>query len=122
MADSVTVVGGDELARTMRHASDELGNMERAGDRTANLIANRGRVEAPRLSGALASSITPTVDNNVAAVTSGLPYANRTHWGYSRYGQKAQPFLSDPLVTLEGTYVPYYADEADRVLHTVRGV
>jgi hypothetical protein len=52
---------------------------------------------------------------------SALPYANRTHWGYARYGQRAQPFLTDPLTTLEGTYVGYYADEADRILEGVRG-
>jgi phage gpG-like protein len=120
-AVTVRVDGGEEFARTARHAADQLGDMERAGDRAATLIANRGRTEAPRLSGALASSITPDVDGNVAAVVSSLPYANRTHWGYARYGQRAQPFLSDPLVSLEGTYVAYYADEADRVLHTVRG-
>jgi len=121
VTDSITVEGADELTASLHRAAREMGDMERAGDRAANLIANRGRTEAPRLTGALASSITPTVDNNVAAVMSALPYANRTHWGYARYGQKAQPFLSDPLVALEGTYLAYYADEADRILHTVKG-
>ena len=119
--DGVTVVGDEELAATMRRAADDLRDMERAGDRAATLIGNRGRTEAPRLTGALASSITPHVDGNVASVESALPYAARTHWGYARYGQRAQPFLADPLVSLEGTYMAYYADEADRVLHTVRG-
>lgn len=121
MTDGVTVIGAAELSRTMHNAADELGDMENAGGRASNVVANRGRVEAPRRTGALAASITPTVDGKIAAVTSALPYAARTHWGYSRYGQRAQPFLADPLAQLEGTIVGYYADDADRVLHKVRG-
>lgn len=121
MTDGVTVKGGAELSRTLHKAADELADMERAGERSATLVSNRGRVEAPRLTGALASSVHPDVDGNVAAVVSSLPYAARTHWGYAAVGQRAQPFLSDPLMQLEGTITGYYADEADRVLEGVRG-
>lgn len=119
--DAVKVEGGEELARTLAHAADEFGDMGDAGDRAANVVANAGRQGAPRLTGALASSVHPEREKNVAAVVSALPYANRTHYGYARYGQKAQPFLTDPLARLEGTITGYYADEADRILHTVKG-
>lgn len=121
MTDGITVEGGQELARTLHNAADDFGDMEKAGERAANLVANSGRAEAPRLTGALAASITPDVDNNTAAVMSALPYAARTHWGYARYGQKAQPFLTDPLARQESTILGYFEDEADRILHTVRG-
>lgn len=121
MSEAITVEGGRELSASLARAADQFGDMERPGERAADLLASRGRIEAPRLTGALASSITPEVDGNTAAVMSALPYAARTHYGYARYNQRAQPFLTDPLVQLEGTYVDYYADEADRILHTVKG-
>lgn len=121
MTDSISVEGDEALRRTLDDAADQFRDMERPGERAANLVANAGRVEAPRVTGALASSIRPDVDNNTAAVTSALPYANRVHWGYSAVGQKGQPFLTDPLARYESTIVEYYGDEADRILHTVRG-
>lgn len=115
------VVGADTLAFTLHRAADQIGDLSRAGERTGRLIANRGRVEAPRLTGALAASIGTHTDANVTEMTSGLAYANRTHWGYRRYRQRAQPFLLDPAEQLVGQWEGYYGDEADRILHTVRG-
>jgi hypothetical protein len=116
------VIGADRLAATLHNAADEIGDgLPRAGERAGTLIANRGRVEAPRRTGRLASSVRTTTDRNETAVTSGLPYANRTHWGYARYRQRAQPFLLDPATTLQNTWAGYFHDEADRILHTVRG-
>lgn len=115
------IVGAARLAATLHGAADAVGDMSRAGDRTGALIANRGRVGAPRLTGALAASVTSHVKANTTEVTSALPYANRTHWGYARYGQRAQPFLLNPAEQLQPTWEGYYADEADRILHTVKG-
>lgn len=121
MADAIRVEGADELSRTLHNAADDFGDMERAGDRAANLVANAGRVEAPRLTGALASSIHPDVDGNTAAVVSALPYAGRTHYGWAAVGQRAQPFLTDPLARYESTIVEYFGDEAERILSHVEG-
>jgi hypothetical protein len=115
------VIGADTLARTLHSAADDIGDLTRAGERTGTLIANRGRVEAPRLTGRLASSVTTHTRANETEVTSALPYANRVHWGYARYGQRAQPFILDPATQMVGTWADYYRDDADRILHTVRG-
>lgn len=121
MTTEARLIGGPELSASLHRAADDIGDMSRAGDRTGRLIANRGRVEVPRLTGALAASIGTRTAANVTEVTSGLPYANRTHWGYARYRQRAQPFLMDPATQLVPTWSGYYTDEADRILHTVRG-
>ena len=121
MTDEIKVDGADTLARTARAANAELRDMSAPGNRTANLIAGRGRVSAPRLTGALASSIRPNADDNTAEIVSALPYANRTHWGYRRYGQAAQPFLWEPAQNLEGQWMGYYEDEAEKILSHVRG-
>jgi len=121
MTDGITVEGAERLNSTLRAASADLGDMSAAGSRTGTLIANRARVEAPRLTGALAASVAPHTDKNTTEITSGLAYANRTHWGYARYGQAAQPFIWEPAQNLEGQWVGFYADEADKILSHVEG-
>lgn len=121
MTTGVTVKGATELSATLNRAAGDLADMERAGDRAITLVANRARVDAPRRSGALASSVAVEVDKGVASAFSPLPYAARTNYGYSRYNQRAQPFLTNAIVQLEGPIVGEYQDEADRILHTVRG-
>ena len=121
MTDTITVEGGAELSRTLHKAADDFGDMDAPGGRAANLVATSGRQEAPRLTGALASSIRPDVDGNTAAVVSALPYAGRTHYGWAAVGQRAQPFLTDPLARYENKIVEYYGDEAERILSHVEG-
>ena len=115
------VVGAARLAATLHSAAGDVGDMTRAGEKAGRLVANRGRIGAPRLTGRLAGSVTSRTKANTAEITSGLPYANRTHWGYARYGQAAQPFILDPAKQLEPVWLHFYRDEADRILHTVKG-
>ena len=121
MTNGVTVEGADTLNRTLRAASADLADMERPAGTTARLIANRARVGAPRLTGALSASVTPSTDKGTAEVTSGLVYANRVHWGYAAVGQRAQPFITDARAQTEGQWMDAYQDEAERILHTVQG-
>lgn len=120
-APRAEIVGADRLAATMHGAAGDLDDLSRPGTQAANLIAQRGRVEAPRRSGRLASSVTTTVDANEAEVSSGLVYANRTHWGYAAVGQAAQPFLVRPAYQLAPVYSRFYLAELDRILHSVKG-
>lgn len=121
MTNGVTVEGADTLARTMHAASDDLADMGRPAGTTARLIANRARVGAPRLTGALAASVRPATDGGTAEVMSALVYANRTHWGYAAVGQRAQPFIADARAQTESQWMGAYQDEAERILHTVKG-
>lgn len=121
MTNSVTVEGADTLARTAKAAGRELQDMSGAGEKTGTLISNRSRVEAPRLTGALAASVSTRTKDNETEIFSGLAYANRTHWGFARYHQAAQPFIWDPAQQLEGTWERFYADEADKILDGVKG-
>jgi phage gpG-like protein len=115
------VVGADRLAATMRAAADDLDDMTRPGTATANVIAGRARVEAPRRTGRLAGSLTTQVSGDEAVVTSALPYANRTHWGWAAVGQAAQPFLVRPAYDLVPVWSKFYAAEVDRLVGTVKG-
>lgn len=118
---SITVEGGAELTSTLHRAAGDFSDMERAGDRTGDLITNRARVVVPRLTGALSSSIQTRTDNNTTEIYSALPYAGRTHYGWAAVNQKAQPFILEPATQMQNQWVGYYEAEADRILERVRG-
>lgn len=118
---AVQVVGADTLAATLHSAADDLDDFSGPGTQTTALIASRARTEVPRRTGRLASSITTRTKALEAEVSSGLAYSNRTHWGYARYGQAAQPFLVRPAHQLIPVWTRFYSAEVDRIVHTVRG-
>lgn len=118
----ISVEGADTLGRTLDHAASEIEDMSAPGQETATQLANRGRAEAPRRTGRLGSSVRgEAVGKDTAEVTSGLPYANRTHWGYARVGQRAQPWLWEGAEASIDTWSNNYMDRVDSVLGQVRG-
>jgi hypothetical protein len=121
VTDAITVDGADRLRATMGAAQRDIGDMSEAGGRTGSLIASRGRAEAPVLTGALAGSVGTATHGNETEITSGLAYSNRTHWGYRRYNQAAQPFLWNPANDLQEQWMRYYEDEANHALAKVKG-
>ena len=122
MSDTgVEIVGLDRLVSTLGSAGDRLDDCSEPDRQTAALLSNAGRTRAPRRSGRLASSVTGRGDRREATVTSGLAYANRTHWGYRKYSQAPQRFLTDPAEQLRSTWEGFYLDHVNRQLATVKG-
>jgi hypothetical protein len=122
MADEAIRVEGDtRLAATLRIAASRIRDMSDPGDRTARFIAGRGRADAPVRTGRLASSIRSAATTDEAEATSGLAYANRTHWGFRRYHQRAQPFLADAVWNNGALILSNYTERAVVVLRGVKG-
>lgn len=121
MTEKVEVVGATRLAATLRLAADRIRSMRGAGDKVARFVEGRGRTDAPRRSGALSASVRSSNPDDGPEISSGLAYANRVHWGYRRYRQKAQPFLASAVWNNEAVIVDDYADEANVVLWSVKG-
>ena len=119
--DRVEVEGAATLAATLRAASVRMGRMTRPNADTAAFLATRGRSDAPVRTGRLAASVRPAYDDEGAEATSALAYANRTHWGYRRYHQPAQPFLARQVWNNQGHIVDNYLDYTETVLDGVRG-
>lgn len=122
MTEVVKVEGAETLHFTMRIAAHRIEDMSDPGERTIRVVAARGRSDAPVLTGRLANSIRSTSNADEAEATAALPYANRTHWGYRRYRQRAQPFLASQIWGHEPLIVKTYQARADQVLAGVRGV
>jgi hypothetical protein len=87
----------------------------------AAFIGTRGRSSAPVRTGRLAASVRYAGADDGAEVTSGLAYANRTHWGYARYRQAPQPFLAEQVWDNTPRIVGTYTEWADDVLGAVKG-
>ena len=121
MAEAVRVEGEARLAATLHVAATRLRDMSDPGEATARFVAGRGRSDAPVRTGRLASSLRGSADSTEAEISSGLPYANRTHWGYRRFHQPAQPFLASVVWNNQRLILDTYRDRADLVLHGVKG-
>lgn len=121
MKVNAQVVGAEALASTLRKAADDLGDMSDPAQKTASFLANRGRIDAPRRTGRLAASVHADSDRTEARVISGLVYSNRTHWGYARYGQAAQPWLAEGAHRTEALWSGNYEDRVEHCLDEVKG-
>lgn len=119
--DRVEVEGAATLAATLRVAASRLGRMGRPSASVAAFLGSRGRMGAPIRTGRLAASVRPESDDTSAGVGSALAYANRTHWGYRRYHQPAQPFLAREVWNNEGHITDIYGAYVNQCLDGVKG-
>lgn len=121
--DSRVVVEGDRrLAATLRDASDDLRNMEAAGEKSARLILTRSRTLAPKLTGRLAGSLVAASESEqVVSVSSDVVYAGVQEWGWATRNIRARNFLVGPATDLMPVFVDYYADDAEAALRQVKG-
>jgi len=109
MTEIVRVEGAATLAATLHLAGRRLQDATAPSRDVAAFVGTRGRSSAPVRSGRLAASVRYAGAEDGAEVTSGLAYANRTHWGYARYRQRAQPFLAEQVWNNEPRIVNTYA-------------
>jgi hypothetical protein len=121
MTDAVRVEGAATLAVTLRLAGTRLEDATAPSRDVAAFIGTRGRSSAPVRSGRLSASVRYAGADDGAEVTSGLPYSNRTHWGYARYRQAAQPFIAEQVWNNEPRIVGTYENWVEDVLHVVKG-
>lgn len=113
--------GDKRLALTMDLAARDLDDMSDAATSSGAQLVSTARGKAPRLTGALANSLTADTDVSSVQVSSGLDYAGRTHYGWAAVGQQAQPFLTDALAELEKPIVDRYQRQVDKALDKVKG-
>lgn len=121
MTDRVTVEGAATLTATLHVAGRRLQDASTPSRDVAAFVGTRGRSSAPVRTGRLAASVRYAGAADGAEITSGLVYANRTHWGYARYRQAAQPFLAEQVWNNTGRIVDTYEGWADDVLAGVKG-
>lgn len=94
----------------------------------ARLIGTAARANAPKRTGRLARSFSPSTDAGVVTVTFGTPYAGPINFGVGpRPGRRgphnirATRFLSDAIEDHESAWLNEYAKDAQTQCNQVRG-
>ena len=117
---TVTVDGGDELARTLKVCRDDLENMGAAHSTAAGIVAGAAVSRAPRRSGRLASSVSVSTSDG-AVVEFSAPYAGPIHWGWEARGIGETRFAVDAARSTEPSWFAVYEDAVQKALSKVRG-
>lgn len=118
---TVEVIGAERLALTLHLAARRLAAMDRATERTAQLIRQRAQGMAPKATGRLAGSISASNSGTEARAASGLIYAGVQEYGWSGHNIRAHPFLRPAAQDSEPVWRTYYIDELDSILDSVEG-
>lgn len=119
-AQRFEVKGAANLQRTLDDAARELGDLSGPGEDAGALVASRASGLAPRLTGALASSI--TVDAGPLEVVISSPLA--TYPAIQEYGSRyvtARPFMRPALDERQDLVVDRYSRAVDAALTHVKG-
>jgi hypothetical protein len=121
VSEVVKVEGLKTLQTTLGIAAHRITDFSEPARKTSTMLGARGRANAPRRTGRLSASVRGRADGSDAVTESALVYANRTHWGYARYHQRAQPWLVEGRDDTEATWMRNYEERVEVVLDDVRG-
>lgn len=119
MTGGFTVRGADRLASTARAAARRLADLERTNRQAAGAV--RAAASPPRLTGALAASLTVSATATTGEVASSLPYAGVIEHGWPRHGIAASGFLASAFARRQPAAVDLYARAADDAVRSVKG-
>jgi hypothetical protein len=112
-AIEVTVTGLKETLDSLKKVEGALDNLTDANRTIASTIASKASALAPRLTGALASSIKGTSDKDKARITAGgdrVVYAGVQEYGWPEKNIQAQPYLR-PAVQNNMSYIVQQYEE-----------
>lgn len=118
----VRVDGAARLQRTMRDAGRRLTRLRPAHRTAAQTISTAAARNAPRRTGRLAGSLTPTAGDDLATVASNQPSAGVIHWGWPGHNITANPFLTQAAEATEPRWFGVYVDVLGQALHDIKGL
>lgn len=115
---TIEVDGAARLESTLKHAADELRNLDATDDAAARIVATKASSLVPKVTGTLAAS------QSVAGgtVTYAAPYAGVIHGGWPARNITAQPWLTEAGDTTETERVTVYAINLEHTIDKVAGV
>jgi hypothetical protein len=119
------VEGARNLLRTLKRAGIEINDLRVAHGAASQVVAEKARVNAPKVTGRLAASVRGSGTKAAALTRAGnasVPYAGPIHWGWPARNIQAQPFLADAAEETQQVWLPIYEEALDRVLAQIRGV
>lgn len=125
----VRLDGARKLRSTLRKAGADMTQLRDANKQAADIVTDRARGTAPRVSGRLLGSIRTGASQSSGVVragnnrktAAGIPYAGVIHWGWPARGIQAQPWISEAAQDTEQTWFEVYAEHVNNLLKSVEG-
>lgn len=120
----VQVEGLARLRRDLRALGDDLGDLKKANEDAARIVAEAASARAPRRTGRLAASLRPARATGRASVLAGsgaVPYAGPIHWGWAARKIEANPFALEAAEATRPAWLPVYERELQRACDRVKG-
>lgn len=121
MPGGVTVEGTEALQRGLGDLSDGLEDMSPAHRPVGALVRSAGANAAPKVTGALAASLSATTAPDAAILTSSSPYAGVIHYGWPRRHISANPFLWTAGQQTESAWTRIYLGRITELVNRIHG-
>ena len=118
---TMTVDGDERLAATSRAAAADLADMDTANRAVGEVVRARAASNAPKVSGALASSLRADSTAVDVVVYSTLAYAAPINFGWPARGIASQPFITNALNDAQAMVEAQYAAKVGKDISQVRG-
>lgn len=121
---AVEVHGLRTLRRTLKAAGVSLQDLKDAHAQVAALVVRAASPDAPRRTGALASSTRGAGTQGGAIVRAGrasVPYANPIHWGWDKRHIKAQPWIYEAAVDSQDQWTGLYLRTLQQIIDDIEG-
>lgn len=121
---TIEVLGARELRASLKRAGDDLGDFAVTHRAVGQYVGTQAQLRAPKVSGALASSMRAGAAKTQATVKFGgasVPYAGVIHWGWAGHSIAANPFASTAAEDTEGVWLPWYMRRVELIVARVKG-
>jgi hypothetical protein len=110
------IQGDKELEKALRQAASDLTELKQANSDTSQIVTAAARGRAPRRTGRLAASGSPSRDAKGAGTTFTVPYANPIHWGWRARRIKPQPFAQTAAEATQPSWLKKYEDNIQDII------
>lgn len=115
----VTVEGVQEVVNTLDKFSKEIKSNTELNKELSSTLSQKASAMAPRLTGALASSVVGNPSSDKAQIAAGnqaVPYAGVIEYGWPERNIEAQPYLMPAVNNNIGYIVERYNDSIQKVV------
>lgn len=123
-AAAVTVVGADQVARTLAGFADDLRDLSVPHRQAGAEIVTAAAQNVRRRTGALANSIVATVGPNGPTITAGnagVKYAGPIEGGWRRHHIAPQRYMGRALTGRADAVVDHYVDHVAKAARQIKG-
>jgi HK97 gp10 family phage protein len=119
MAEEITITGVKEVIDTLNKLGKDLESNEELNKELSSTLSQKASALAPRLTGALASSVkgNPSAEKaQILAGSAAVPYAGVQEYGWPEKNINAQPYLRPAVHNNMGYIIEKYNESIQKAI------